>query len=144
MVFYIITSENNFQAAIYVLFTRRRHGWRRTRYFSFFLAFFKHAALFQGYEKLGKKVSYTKDIYVRIPVIPEINDNEEEMSAIAQYILSLGKGVLRVELLGYHDLGIKKYDALDLPTRKLPVPDNYYLLNFVSLFSNFGINAHIV
>ena len=49
-------------------------------------------------------------ITVRTPVIPGINDNPEDIRAIAQIVQELG-GV-HYELLGYHRMGTPKYDYL--------------------------------
>ncbi len=53
------------------------------------------------------------DIHIRIPVMPDINDNEENMNQAAELISSL-KGIKRVELLPFHPLGEAKYQSLDM------------------------------
>lgn len=49
-------------------------------------------------------------ILVRTPVVPEVNDNEEELGAIADFLR--GKRINH-ELLKYHRLGIAKYRRLN-------------------------------
>jgi pyruvate formate lyase activating enzyme len=49
-------------------------------------------------------------IQVRTPVIPGINDNEESISAIAEFLAPYDN--VRYELLQYHRLGEPKYQAL--------------------------------
>jgi pyruvate formate lyase activating enzyme len=51
------------------------------------------------------------NIWVRVPVIPGINDYPADLEAVAQFILRL-QGVRRVHLLPYHRIGIGKFDRL--------------------------------
>lgn len=51
------------------------------------------------------------DLTIRIPVIPNFNDTEDEISDIATYAASL-PGVKKLHLLPYHRLGEDKYSAL--------------------------------
>ena len=43
-------------------------------------------------------------IYIRIPVIGGVNDNEEEMNAILSYLKEENIAVAQVNLLPYHDI----------------------------------------
>lgn len=48
-------------------------------------------------------------IWVRVPVIPSLNDDEENLRATAAFVREqMGRAVRRVELLGYHQLGTAK------------------------------------
>jgi len=58
---------------------------------------------------------------IRYVVIPGINDQLTDIQQLADFILSLSQPV-SVELLGYHTLGLKKWEALGLPYRLLSVP----------------------
>jgi len=51
------------------------------------------------------------DYTIRIPVIPEYNDTDEDARGFAQLLESLG--VKRVQLLPFHQLGERKYQLLD-------------------------------
>ena len=65
-------------------------------------------------------------LIVRIPVIPSVNDTEEELSAIAEILASLGDAVCEVELLKYNPLAEGKYRAVDslyTPFAKEPQTD---------------------
>lgn len=60
----------------------------------------------------AKKVAESgKDYLVRTPVIPGVNDTEEEIGSIAAYVGSLG-GAQYYELLLFNPLGESKYQAL--------------------------------
>lgn len=54
-----------------------------------------------------------KSIWIRVPVIPDFNNNEDEMTAIAELVSSL-KTVEQVTLMPYHTLGASKYKTLGL------------------------------
>lgn len=61
-----------------------------------------------------KKLSLTgKNIWIRVPVIPSFNDNEKEMTAIAEFVSGLNN-IEQVTLIPYHKLGVSKYETLGL------------------------------
>ena len=51
----------------------------------------------------------------RQPLIPGVNDTEENIRAAAEFIRSLGRADLGLQLIAYHRLGTSKYAALDIP-----------------------------
>ncbi|MFA6449383.1 MAG: glycyl-radical enzyme activating protein [bacterium] len=51
-------------------------------------------------------------MWVRIPIVPGLNDGEN-LELSADFLKSLG-GNLKVELLGYHRLGVSNWQALDM------------------------------
>ena len=73
------------------------------------------------------------DITVRTPVIPGINDTEEEIRAIASFVRKLG--VPHYELLEYHRFGEQKYGFLGRPVPALPekiAPDRFSRLKDIA------------
>jgi pyruvate formate lyase activating enzyme len=60
--------------------------------------------------------SSNKKIVIRTPIIPGVNDNEQELTQIQAYIESLNN-VLYWELLPYHRFGEVKYSRLGAPLR---------------------------
>jgi pyruvate formate lyase activating enzyme len=50
---------------------------------------------------------------MRIPVIPQFNDSEENIRETAEFCRSLGEAVVMVQLLPYHNLGVVKYQRID-------------------------------
>ncbi|MBQ1264289.1 MAG: glycyl-radical enzyme activating protein [Oscillospiraceae bacterium] len=71
------------------------------------------------FENLKKLSAAGGNILIRTPVIPNVNDNEENMAQMAAMLAPL-KGVQGVELLPYHPLGGGKYESLGLT---YPMPD---------------------
>ena len=65
---------------------------------------------------------------IRTPVIPGINDSEDNIRATAEYISSL-PSVKEYELLPYHDFGVSKYAALgrEYELRDVETPDDEHM-----------------
>jgi pyruvate formate lyase activating enzyme len=55
------------------------------------------------------------NILFRQPVIPGITGSEENVRATAEFIKSLGRDDLAIQLMPYHRMGTSKYAALDMP-----------------------------
>ena len=69
---------------------------------------------------LTKLLDLGADVIVRIPIIPGINDNEADITAIRDFLSPYA--VRRIELLPYHRLGENKYRALGLNPTIFDVP----------------------
>ena len=74
-----------------------------------------------------------KAVWVRIPIIPTVNDTEEEMQQISA-LLEAHKNYERVELLPYHAMGQHKYSALGMHARQFDVPDSNAMELLKSIF----------
>ena len=61
------------------------------------------------------------NIIVRVPVITGVNDSDENMSALAKFLLAK-TSITRVELLPYHKLGLEKMTALGMPAVVFETP----------------------
>lgn len=73
-------------------------------------------------ERLGNGAT---PVYVRVPVVPGLNDTPQELEAIGRLAERL-PAVREVELLRYHSLGEGKYDSLGMecPTHGLKPPSD--------------------
>lgn len=71
--------------------------------------------------------SIGQEIVIRIPILPGLNDDKENLSATCEFLLSLPQQY-PVHLLPYHSIGQDKYARLDrayrLPELKEPKPDH--------------------
>jgi pyruvate formate lyase activating enzyme len=56
----------------------------------------------------------------RMPLIPGVNDNKQNIKETAEFLRGLGASACRIELMPYHRLGKGKYESLD---RKYPLPE---------------------
>ena len=82
-----------------------------------------------------------KDFITRIPVIPTVNDTEENMKATAAFMKE--NQVTRVELLPYHKLTGSKYAMTGRqysPEFDETIPPQLHL----DIFENFGIEVNIL
>lgn len=64
-------------------------------------------------DNLKKLAMKGANIWIRIPIIPGINDNIDEMKKMNDFIKCL-EGVNKVELLPFHRLSEKKYESLGM------------------------------
>ncbi|MFH1625814.1 MAG: glycyl-radical enzyme activating protein, partial [Pseudomonadota bacterium] len=53
-----------------------------------------------------------KEIIVRVPLLPGVNDSKEDVNALGNLMSQLS--LKRVDLLPYHKLGVKKYERLGM------------------------------
>lgn len=61
-----------------------------------------------------------KEVRVRVPLIPDFNCKEDELSQIADLCLTLG--ARDVDLIPFHRLGVSKYKAMGLDYRYADLP----------------------
>jgi pyruvate formate lyase activating enzyme len=78
-------------------------------------------------------------ITIRIPIVPGINDSDDNIGETAQFVRNLGPG-RKIELLPYHRLGIPNYEILNrhysLPNLQPPTEDRLRTLE--GLVRSFG------
>ena len=78
---------------------------------------------------LGKGVP----IWIRIPIIPTVNDSREELLKIRDFLCSNGEPQ-KVELLPYHVMGENKYGALGKDVTRFLPPTDEKMAELRSLF----------
>ena len=66
------------------------------------------------------RLSGKAEIFIRIPIIPTVNDSDEELGKMAEILK--GIKVSKIELLPYHSMGERKFEALGKSYRKFPTP----------------------
>jgi len=62
-------------------------------------------------ENLDRISDHGKRIWVRVPLIPGVNDDEEHIKTLIEYVRDLN--VERTFFLPYHEIGVPKYEALN-------------------------------
>ena len=72
-------------------------------------------------DNLKKLLSDGVPLWIRIPIIPTVNDTEEEMTKIKTFLYSCGSPE-KIELLPYHAMGEHKYAALGRDVRIFSEP----------------------
>lgn len=62
-------------------------------------------------ENLRLLAGWNKQIIIRVPIIPDVNDDDESLHAIGSFVNSL-RIVKQIHLLPFHQSGIEKYTRL--------------------------------
>jgi pyruvate formate lyase activating enzyme len=83
-------------------------------------------------------------IILRVPVIPAVNDDEENLWATAELAAAL-PSLTRVDLLPYHNTAIHKYRRLgrDFPLAGTPRPSTDHLATIAATLREFGLQVQI-
>jgi pyruvate formate lyase activating enzyme len=87
-----------------------------------------------------------KDIWVRIPVIPDLNDNADHMESLKQFILKTKtKSLKKICLLPFHRIGSWKYRRFNLPYRMESVksPSKEEMQRLKEFFSETGVKVKV-
>lgn len=94
-------------------------------------------------ENLRRLTKLGHHVTVRVPVIPGINDDLENLRATAAFTADLGLG--RVDLLPYHAAAMSKYERLHRSYRLpgLQTPSDARMAEIARIFEGFGSQVHI-
>ena len=95
------------------------------------------------FENLEKLSGLAKEIYIRIPLIPNITDNEENLLEIAKYLSSV-KNISRIDLLPFNMFGKSKYRKLNIENKlnDLKTQTEDELQKCAEVFKSFGLKVH--
>ena len=83
-------------------------------------------------------------IIIRIPIIPHINDDEDNIRQTAEFIRTL-PAVERVDILPYHQIGSDKYDRLarNNPMPATSPPAETHMAEIKANLESFGLKVKI-
>lgn len=97
---------------------------------------------------IKKSVDMNMPVILRIPVVPGVNDDRENILETCDFILTeLGNKVLQVQLLPYRPLGVEKYQTLGMkyPMDGVTQPEREVweknILQLAELMRSKGIHA---
>jgi pyruvate formate lyase activating enzyme len=92
-----------------------------------------------------RHVSQICEVILRLPIVPGLNDSVVNVLSTARFAKNLGKNLLRLELLPYHQFGMHCYAELDrsygLPETRPPSDDHMDRLRETA--RSVGINVEI-
>lgn len=80
-----------------------------------------------------------KDVRIRIPLMPGLNDSESNIRALADFLRPYGK--TEVDILPCHAFGASKYDALLLPHPAMKAYPPEELQKVLEIFKNNGLGV---
>ena len=85
-------------------------------------------------ENLKKLFSADAPLWIRIPIVGGVNDREEELVKIKDFLNASGKP-RKIELLPYHRLGEHKYGALSGEPHRFDVPSADLMTDLRKIFT---------
>jgi len=85
------------------------------------------------------------EVIVRFPVIPGLNDSDDNINDTARFVASLNGNIKRVEVLPYHNYGENKYRRLGKTylLKGLASPSDEYMQAIKSTMEGYGLNVQI-
>jgi pyruvate formate lyase activating enzyme len=91
-------------------------------------------------ENLAKLAAAGAKIYIRIPVVKEVNGDHESMAAIIDFLKANNVRPPQVNLLPYHSTGSHKYGKLGMEYQgeSLTTPDDEEMQAFVEQWNKAG------
>jgi pyruvate formate lyase activating enzyme len=95
-------------------------------------------------KNLRKLILAGKDISIRIPLISEINDDEKNITEIAEFLVSIGK-IKKINLLPYHDGGSEKRKRLrkNKANQEFKAPSPRRINKIKKILSDSGFSVSI-
>jgi pyruvate formate lyase activating enzyme len=97
-------------------------------------------------ENLDFLISEKKKIYLRFPVIPGFNDDNEHLSRVREFAGSLNSDyVTEMDLLPYHHIGSSKYKRFNMEYRMSGTgqPSDERMNKLMDYFIESGLNVRI-
>lgn len=84
-------------------------------------------------------------IVVRMPVIPNINDTEEDIENLKKFLLNYKNKLKEIDILPYHNMGAAKFDALGRKYRLegLKTPSKERMISLKEEFETIGLFVKI-
>ncbi len=87
----------------------------------------------------------SKELLFRMPLIPGVNDDLQNIKETADFLRGLGTNTLRIELMPYHCLGKGKYESLDreYPSPEIDLPEPEHIESVKKAFEGNGVICSI-
>jgi pyruvate formate lyase activating enzyme len=92
---------------------------------------------------LRKLTNHGADIWLRVPILPGLNDEPEHIKALGDLAQEIN--VKKVYLLPYHHMAVGKYEKLGIAYEltDLPEPTQEHMEQLRDILLNRGLNAYI-
>lgn len=84
-----------------------------------------------------------KRYWIRIPLIPGFNDNQQEFEKMGMFLRDLPAPPQRVEIMPFHNFCITKYQSLgmDYAAKDLPIPPGEEIKAWENLLRDYGLKV---
>lgn len=92
-----------------------------------------------------RRVAQVRTLILRVPVVPGCNDTVDNIGATADFASSLGKNLLRIELLPYHKLGTHTYEKMgrDYLLKDIETPNQEQMDQLKQIVENSGVKVQV-
>jgi len=96
-------------------------------------------------ENARKAAQKVKSVIIRVPIVPNYNDDLENLIQLIEFVKDLGNCIQEVHLLPYHPLGASKYDRLGrkYQLKNIKTPVNHHMEELKKLFESQGLRTQI-
>ena len=93
----------------------------------------------------ARKISTIKPMIIRIPVIPGVNDSDDNIENTARFAFELGENLKRIELLPYHKFGTQTYSRIGMEYKLKDVepPSDDHMIKLKEIVESCGVKAQI-
>ncbi|CAM2758776.1 trans-4-hydroxy-L-proline dehydratase activase [Hathewaya histolytica] len=94
-------------------------------------------------ENIKKLSELRKNLFIRIPIMPGINDSKETLEDTVKFLKNIN--MIQVNLLPYHRIGMDKYRRLnkDYKLKDLKEPTKKQMMEISEYFKDSGFNVKI-
>ena len=92
-----------------------------------------------------RRLCESSRVVVRIPIIPGINDTQEDIDRTGRLLAELGERIEAIHCLPYHNLGFSKYEALGMEysLSDVMLPKGGYMETIQKMFEQHGLQVQI-
>jgi len=93
----------------------------------------------------ARRIAERRPVIVRVPIVPGLNDSDENILATARFAAGLGDNLQSVELLPYHKLGIEMYRRLgrEYSLASIESPDDEHMQQLKEIAQSCGVDVQI-
>jgi pyruvate formate lyase activating enzyme len=93
----------------------------------------------------ARQASAMRPMIIRIPIVPGLNDSDDNISATARFAAELGENLQRIELLPYHKFGTQTYGQLGWKYELADVepPSDDHMKRLKDIVESCGVKAQI-
>ena len=93
----------------------------------------------------ARKAARQCKMIIRVPVVPGINDSEENIASTAKFAAELGQNIIEIELLRYHPWGVPSFERLGMEysLKNVEAPGESQMQGLKEICESHGLKAKI-